>query len=96
MNEGLKELKQVKGIRSRVAAGRSILMSERHYRKIIWTLAISCMAIGYFSMWGANVLIQQYGFAGGGYQTPVWLAWIAFLGLPLAGRVILSQSLKGR
>ncbi len=85
----------LKGIKSRIAAGRTLIMSEVHYRRIIWTLAITCMAVGYFSMWGASVLIQSYGM-GSEYSTPEWLAWLAFLGLPLAGRVVLQQSLKGR
>jgi hypothetical protein len=87
---GLSRLGQVKGVKS-----RAIIMSEVYYRRIIWTLALSSMAIGFFSMWGVNVLIHAYGLASE-HQTPVWLAWVLFLGLPLAGRVILSQSLKGR
>lgn len=87
---GLSGLGKLKGVKS-----RAIIMSEGHYRRIIWTLALSSMAIGFFSMWGASVLIQAYGLASE-FQTPVWLAWVSFLGLPLAGRVILSQSLKGR
>lgn len=85
----MRGLEEVKGEKS-----RAIIMSERHYRRIIWTLALSSMAIGFFSMLGAGVLIEAYGLAGE-HKTPVWLAWVLFLGLPLAGRVILSQSLKG-
>lgn len=92
--DSVKPVSEVTDSRKRLPAGRTIIMSEQHYRRIIWTLALSCMAIGFFSMWGVSELVQTYGLDDG-HRTPVWLAWIAFLGLPLAGRVILSQSLKG-
>lgn len=76
------------------APGRTIIMSEGHYRRIIWTLGISSLAIGFFCMWGVGELLRAYGLDGEGHM-PVWLAWTAFLGLPLAGRVVLAQSLKG-
>ncbi len=74
--------------------GRTIIMSEAHYRKIIWTLALSAMAIGFFSMWGVNEILRAYGLDDSS-RPPLWLAWTAFLALPIAGRIILAQSLKG-
>lgn len=74
--------------------GRTLIMSEAHYRRIIWTLALTSMVIGFFSMWGAGELLRAYGLESAN-RPPLWLAWTAFLALPLAGRVILSQSLKG-
>lgn len=74
--------------------GRTIIMSESHYRRIILTLAVSSLAIGFFCMWGVSELLNAYGLSSGQHM-PVWLAWTAFLGLPLAGRVVLAQSLKG-
>lgn len=97
MEEKMQERQGRLGSLGKMKAVKSpaIIMSEIHYRRIIWTLALSSMAIGFFSMLGAGVLIEAYGLPSE-HKTPVWLAWVLFLGLPLAGRVIISQSLKGR